>query len=105
MQILKEQNAIIEDKITRAQIVKDDTTIDKYDINEVISFLKTRMADLGETYKRSNLAQIKVLLGSIFLSGLAWNYNGTLNHRISPLYQAILGLTEQNVRSSADERS
>ncbi len=88
-EIFKEQNAIIEDKMIRAQVVKDDATIDKYNIDALTSFIKTLLADLGETYKRSNINQLRVLLGSIFPDGLAWNYEGTLNHRISPIYQAI----------------
>lgn len=104
-EIFKEQNAVLEEKIIKAQVAKDDSTIDKYDVNEVISFLKTRLADLGETYKRSNLAQIKVLLGSIFLSGLAWSNEGTLNHTISPLYQYIRTFSNESVRSCADERT
>lgn len=88
-EIFKEQNAMIEEKMMRAQIVKDDSMIDKYNIEEITTFVKTLLADLGETYKRSNISQIRVLLGSMFPSGLAWNYEGTLNHRISPIYQAI----------------
>lgn len=87
--IFKEQNAIIEEKITQAQIAKDDETIDKYNMEDLTSFIKTLLADLGETYKRSSISQLRVLLGSIFPTGLAWNYTGTLNHSISPIYQAI----------------
>ena len=88
-EIFKEQNAALEDKILKAQIAKDDATIDKYNIDKATSFIRTLLADLGETYKRSNTKQIKVLLGSIFPSGLAWSYDGRLNHEISPIYQAI----------------
>ena len=88
-EIFREQNAMIEDKMTKAQIAKEDSTIEKYNIDKVTTFIKTLLADLGEAYKRSDINQIKVLLGSIFPSGVAWNYNGTLNHSISPLYQAI----------------
>lgn len=88
-EVFKEQNAEIENKILKAQIAKDDATIDKYNIDKATSFIRTLLADLGETYKRSDTKQIKVLLGSIFPSGLAWSYDGTLNHEISPIYQAI----------------
>ncbi len=88
-EIFKEQNSIIEDKIMRAQIVKEDSVLDKYNIEALTTFMKTLLADLGETYKRSNISQIRVLLGSIFLFEIAWDYNGTLNHRISPIYQSI----------------
>lgn len=87
--MFKEQNAIIEDKMLRAQLAKDDATFDKYNIQAITTFVRTFLADLGETYKRSDVNQIKVLLGSIFTSKLAWDYNGTLNHQISPIYQYI----------------
>ena len=88
-EIFREQNKTIEDKILKAEITKDDSVIDNYNIEKVTTFIKTMLADLGETYKRSSISQIKVLLGSIFPSGVAWNENGTLNHKISPIYQAI----------------
>lgn len=104
-EIFKEQNADIENQITQALISKDDATMDKYNIDKITDFMKTLLADLGETYRRSNLDQAKLLLGSIFPEGLAWSYNGTLNRKISPLYQAIIGFKEVTVLSSADERT
>ena len=104
-EVYKEQNAVIEDRMTKAQVVKDDATIDKYNINDVTTFIRTLLADLGETYKRSNLSQIKVLLGSIFPSGLAWSQNGKLNHQISPIYQSICTFNNGAISSCADERT
>ncbi len=91
-EIFKEQNTILEEKMIRAQVVKDDGLIDKYNIDALTAFVKTLLADLGETYKRSTISQVRVLLGSIFPTGLAWNYEGTLNHTISPIYQYILAM-------------
>jgi len=88
-EIFKEQNSIIEEKMTKAQVVKEDSLIDQYNIDKVTDFMRTKLADLGETYKTSTLSQIKVLLGSIFPSGLSWDYNGTLNHKIRPIYRYI----------------
>lgn len=104
-EIFKEQNAAIENQITQVLISKDDATMENYNIDKVIAFIKTLLADLGEAYKRSNQSQAKVLLGSMFPEGLAWSYNDTLNHKISPLYQAIRGFKEDTVLSCADERS
>ncbi len=104
-EIFKEQNAMIEDKMVKVQIVKQDTTIDKYNIDAVTTFIKTLLVDLGETYKRSNLSQIKVLLGSIFPSGLALDGNGILNHQISPIYQSISTFDNGLVASCAVERT
>jgi len=100
-EVFREQSAIIEEKITRSQIVKNDTTIDKYNIDAVTSFIKTLLADLGEAYRRSNIKQLKVLLGSMYPSGVAWDYSGTLNPQISPLYQYINAFSGQAVPSGA----
>lgn len=104
-EIFREQNTSIEDQILQAQILKEDATIEKYNIDAITTFMKTMLADLGEAYKRSSLNQAKVLLGSMFPSGLAWSYNGTLNHKISPLYQYIRTFDKGAVLSCADERS
>lgn len=101
-EIFKEQNSIIEEKMTVAQIAKEDVTFDKYNIDEVITFIRTLLADLGETYKKSSQSQIKVLIGSIFPSGLSWNYKGTLNHQLSPIYQSINTFTNTPVSYCAD---
>ena len=102
-EIFKEQNAIIEEKMTRAQIVKEDSLIDQYNIDKVTDFMRTKLADLGETYKSSSINQAKVLLGSIFPSGLSWDYNGTLNHEIRPIYQYIQGSWDKGVPYGAAE--
>lgn len=88
-EIFKEQNTLLESKMTKAQIAKENSTIDKYNIDAVCSFVKQLLTDLGETYRRSSKYQVKVLLGSIFPEKLDWDYSGTLNHSISPIYQAI----------------
>ncbi len=80
---------MLEDKMTKAQIVKDDAKIDKYNVDAITSFIKTILADLGETYRRSSIGQLKILLGSVFPYGIAWDYSGTLNPEISPIFQVI----------------
>ncbi len=69
--------------------------------DRLLAFIKTILADLGETYKRSNIPQLKVLLGAICPSGLAWDYSGTLRPTINPLYQAIRDFGTQGVPSGA----
>ncbi len=88
-EIFKEQSGMVEEKMMRAQIVKDDTLITKYNVDAVISFTRTLLADLGETYRRSSVGQLKVLLGSMFPFGVAWDYSGTLNPTLSPIYRTI----------------
>jgi DNA invertase Pin-like site-specific DNA recombinase len=98
-EIFKEQNSIIEDKIIKAQIAKEDSTIDRYNVEDLTSFMKTLLADLGETYRRSNIKQLKVLLGSMYPDGISWDYSGTLNPSISPLYQYIRDFSEHSAPS------
>ena len=101
-EIFKEQNSIIEEKMTVSQIAKEDATIDRYNIDEVIIFIRTLLADLGETYRKASQSQVKVLLGSMFPSGLSWSYNGTLNHQLSPVYREINTFSQIDVSSSAE---
>lgn len=104
-EIFKEQSMMIEDRVMRAQILKDDTTIDRYNVDAVTTFIRTLLADLGETYRRSSIGQLKVLISSVFTLGLAWNYNSTLDCEISPLYQSIRTFNEDTAPSGAGEGS
>ena len=76
---------------------------EKYNIYKVTSFIRTLLADLGETYKRSSVGQLKVVISSVFTNGVAWNYNGTLNYTISPLYQTIRTFSGNTAPSGAGE--
>lgn len=104
-EIFKSQNAVIENQLAQAYIAKDDATLDKYNIDDVVTFIKTLLADLAETYRRSSLSQLKVLLSSIYPSGIVWNYDAGYNTKVSPLYQAIQTFSNQTIRSCAQERT
>lgn len=54
----QEQRALIEDKMIKTQSVKEASPIEKYNI-ALTNFMRTLVADLGETYKRSNLTSSK----------------------------------------------
>ena len=69
----------------------------KYNLKETVKFIKEKLSDLGKTYLDSSLEQKRVLLGSIFPSGVAWNYPGISNRDIGPLYQAIITFTTPGV--------
>jgi hypothetical protein len=88
-------------EIIKAQIIKEDSVIEKYNIDKITSFMRTLLVDQGEAYKRSKITQAKVLIGSIFPSGLSWNYNGTFNHKISPIYQSIFSFRDTAIPSGA----
>lgn len=96
-EIFMEQNALLEQKLEQAHTVKSDSALEKYDINKLSDFIKETLSDLGETYKRSTVPQIKALIGSIFPDGITCNQDGTLNHTINPMYQAIFNFDTQGV--------
>ena len=96
-EIFREQNSLIEKKMTVAQVAKADSTLEKYDINKLSEFIRSTLSDLGETYKRSTIPQVKALFGSIFPDGITYSHDGTLNHQINPMYRAIFALDTQGV--------
>ena len=102
-EIFKEQNTILEEKMVTAQIVREDSLIEKYDLTAIQDFVKTKLTDLGETYKKSSTSQIKVILGSVFVSGLSMDIVGTPNYQISPMYQFMKDFQEDGVPSGGGE--
>ena len=58
-EILKEQNAIIEERIIVAQAAKNDALIDKYNINMITEFIKGKIMHLDETYSTSSYVFVK----------------------------------------------
>ncbi len=96
-EVFKEQNGYVEEKMIQAQIAKEDGKIEQYNMNALMSFVKTFLADLGETYKRSNVDQRKVLLVSMFPENLSLCFNGTLNYELSSIYQSIIHFCDRDV--------
>jgi len=78
-EVFKEQNKLIEEQIASIRMTKDDELVNKYNIQSVVEFMRAKFSDLGKTYQESNVTQIKVLLGSIFPSGMVWGYPGYSN--------------------------
>lgn len=77
----------------------------KYNLEAIVSFMKAKFANLGTTYQLSNLSQIRVLLCSIFPSGLTWEYPGLSNTPISPIYQSIRRFESSSIGSCAESVS
>jgi site-specific DNA recombinase len=88
-EIFREQNKLIEEQIAKVQVTKDDALLSKYNLEAIVKFMKDKFADLGKTYQQSDIHQIRVLLCSIFPSGMSWSYPGFSNTSISPLFQYI----------------
>lgn len=94
--IFREQNKIIEEKIARIQMTKNDDLITKYNIEDVTQFIQEKFKDLAKTYQNADLQQKRMILCSIFPSGLVWSYPGYLNTKISPCFSFI-----QNIKPEA----
>jgi hypothetical protein len=94
--IFREQNRILEEKIARIQMTKNDDLITKYNIEDVTLFIQEKFKDLPKTFTNADLQQKRMILCSIFPSGLVWNYPGYLNTQISPCYSFI-----QNIQPEA----
>ncbi len=88
--IFKEQNKILEEKITAIQAAKDETMIEKYSLEAITKFIETKFTDLAATYQNAPLEQKRVLMCSIFPKGLQWSYPGYSNTQISPFYRCFL---------------
>jgi site-specific DNA recombinase len=97
-EIFREQNRVIEDRIAVIQMTKNDDLITKYNIEAVTTFIRDKFKDLTKTYEDSTLQQKRMLLCSIFPSGLVWSYPGYLNTQISPIFQSIWQFPDQPVR-------
>lgn len=96
-EIFREQNKLIEEQIVSLQLTKDDALLAKYNLESIVQFMKDKFANLGRTYQLSNLSQIRVLLCSIFPSGMVWSYPGFSNTEISPIYQSIRAFETESV--------
>lgn len=96
-EIFKEQNKIIEEKIKTLQIAKNDELIQKYNLEDISKFVKNKLTNISQTYIDSDLQEKRVLLCSIYPSGLQWSGNGYSNTQISPFYFSILDVQNNNV--------
>lgn len=101
-EMFKEQNKLIENQIADIQITKDDVLLAKYNLEAIVTFMQNKFANLGRTYQLSTLSQIRVLLCSIFPSGMVWDYPGLSNTEISPIYQSIRRFETEGFTPSAE---
>ena len=82
--ILKEQNKLLEEKIKAIQAAKNDTVIEKYNLEDISKFMMDKFTNLTETLSTSDLERKRVFMCSIFPQGLKWAYPGYSNTQISP---------------------
>jgi len=103
--IFKEEKGRIEDKILAFQIVANDELCNKYDIERTVNFIKALFKDLPKAYEVSEYGQKRVLLGSIFPSGLLFDGVKILNPEIGSGFRAIQEFFDTPVVLSARDRT
>jgi len=94
--VFKEQNKRIEEKITLIKLAQSDSVLDKYNLESITDCIKSKYEDLAKTYQESSLEQKRVLLCSIFPTGVPWAYPGYSNTKIHDLYSCCLPLNEKD---------
>ena len=112
-EIFKEQNGLIEDKIKSIQFSKNEEIIEKYNLEIITKFVETKLTNLPKTFmdsmgkedKQPDFGQIKMLLCSIFPSGMPYGRNGYSNTEISPFFRRILDLQVKDVRFGGIDRT
>ncbi len=83
-EIFKEQNKLLEEKISGVQTAKSDAVIEKYNLEAITKFIQYKFVSLNDTFASSLLKQKRVLTCSIFPKGLNWCYPGYSKPQISP---------------------
>jgi site-specific DNA recombinase len=104
-ELFKEQNALLETKMKDLLSVQDTTLFTKYNLEQTATFIEEKLSDLKGTYTDASLEQKKALLGSIFPTGMAWEYPGISNRNIGPIYQDILHFTNHPVSFGRGDRT
>lgn len=102
--VFKEQNKMIEEKIKNIQVAKNDELIKKYSLEKITEFINSKLKNLRKTYLEATLDQKRMLLCSIYPSGMPFGQNGYSNTQISAFYSGILALQGKGVSFGALER-
>jgi hypothetical protein len=87
------------------EIVINDSLCDNYDIDSATAFVKALLYDLPKAYAVSDYGQKRVLLGSIFPSGVTYKDGKLLNPEVSPIFRAIDEVVSPSVNFSAGKRT
>lgn len=103
--IFKEQKAKLEDKLLISQISKNESNIEQYNIEGLIGFIKALLYDLKKAYMVSDYGQRRILIGSIYPSGLVFDNGELLNRNIGPIISQIPAIAALNVNLCARDRT
>jgi len=102
-EIYEEEKATIEDKILAYQITANDDLYNNYDIERTVNFIKALFIDLAKAYEVSEYGQKRILISSIYPSGLVFDGKELLNSKISPAFRSIKDFADDGVAVSALE--
>lgn len=103
--IFKEQNKMLEEKVKAIQAAKNETVIEKYNLEAISQFIQEKFTNLNKTFTTSDLERKRVLMCSLFPKGMRWSYPGFVNTQISPFYRSFLDVQNPKVQFGADERT
>ena len=103
--VFKEQNKMVEEKIKTIQIAKNDELLNKYNLELITKFVGDKLQNLRKTYNEATLDQKRMLLCSIYPSGMPYGQNGYSNTQISAFYTSILALQGDSVSFGARGRT
>ncbi len=96
--VFKEQNKRIEEQITLLQYAKNDSILEKYNLEKICNFIVAKFTDLPQTYTESSLEQKRTLLSSIFPLGMPYAHLGYSNCQISDYYTCCKHFGRANAR-------
>ncbi len=100
--IFEEEKERIQNKLLALNIVSNDNLSDQYDIERTVNFIKALFKDLSKAYEVSEYGQKRVLLGSIYPSGLTYTGNELLNHDLGSGFRAVQEFSNSRVPLSAE---
>lgn len=83
-----------ENQLLETRIVKNDNIIEKYDLEGTMAFMRALLKNLPKAYEVSNYTQKRILLGSIYPTGLLFDGKVILNSQISPYFRDIRDVSQ-----------
>ncbi len=87
--IFEQEKDRLQNVILTLQSASNDNLIEQYNIKTTTEFIKALFKNLFRAYELSDYGQKRVLLGSIYPSGLTFDGISLLNHDMGPGFEAI----------------
>lgn len=81
-----EHSSLIDRRLEEAQKVQEGDLLERYSLESVAEFVRGKARRLSQTCNEADLAQLRLLISSIFPSQMEWLYPGYSEVPISPFY-------------------